>query len=285
MIMRRQSIPTGYVQEIRRWREERMRRLLASSGWLSLIAFGWLRVGANRVGRAADNDIVLEDGPAHVGVVTLDGCGDVHIRVDAGCHATLDDSPVHEAQLFDDVECANSPTLVRFGTMTLYVIGRDGRKGLRVKDDGALARKQFLGLDYFAIDPLWRLVADWVPLSTPRKLRITRRLGTVSVVDVPGKAEFELHGKRFELLPYLERPDGDLFFVLADQTSGKETYGNARFLYAAMPEDAKVILDFNKAHNPPSAFTSYANCPLAPAENTLALPITAGEMRYRGHHH
>jgi hypothetical protein len=85
------------------------------------------------------------------------------------------------------------------------------------------------------------------------------------------------------LSPYLEKPGGDFIFVLADETSGKETYDKARFLYASLPEDGKLVLDFNKAHNPPSAFTPYANCPLAPPENELALRVTAGEKRYRGH--
>ena len=71
-----------------------------------------------------------------------------------------------------------------------------------------------------------------------------------------------------------------LFLIFADATSGKETYGAARFLYAEMPRDGRIVLDFNKAYNPPCAFTPYATCPLAPPENRLDLRVTAGELKY-----
>ena len=68
------------------------------------------------------------------------------------------------------------------------------------------------------------------------------------------------------LRPYLETADAkELFYIFRDQTSAKETYGAGRFLYSAMPEDGQVVLDFNKAYNPPCAFTPYATCPLPPA--------------------
>jgi len=93
---------------------------------------------------------------------------------------------------------------------------------------------------------------------------------------------FEREGRRFEVYPVIEVPgDTQLFLIFADATSGKETYGAARFLYADMPRDGKIVLDFNKAYNPPCAFTPYATCPLAPPENRLALRVTAGELKYR----
>jgi uncharacterized protein (DUF1684 family) len=78
--------------------------------------------------------------------------------------------------------------------------------------------------------------------------------------------------------------DPELFIVFADRTSGKETSGAARFLYVDKPKDGKLIIDFNHAYNPPCAFTPYATCPLAPAQNRLDLRVTAGEKKYRGAH-
>jgi len=169
------------------------------------------------------------------------------------------------------------------------VIDRDGRKALRVKDAAAPTRTHFLGIDAYPIDPSWRIEADWVPFDPPQKLQIGSVIGTIEAVDVPGKAVFQRDGHRFELLPYQEEPGGELFFVIADRTSGKETYGAARFFYAALPtrgleQPGKVVLDFNKAYNPPCAFTAFATCPLAPAENRLDLAVTAGEKKYRGGH-
>jgi uncharacterized protein (DUF1684 family) len=50
-------------------------------------------------------------------------------------------------------------------------------------------------------------------------------------------------------------------------------------LYAPLPKNGEVILDFNQAFSPPCAFTPYAVCPLPPAQNRLALRIEAGEQR------
>ncbi|SFS01219.1 hypothetical protein SAMN05216570_1501 [Dyella sp. OK004] len=280
------SAPGHYSQEIQQWRDKRTANLTAPSGWLSLIGLEWLNEGDNRVGSAADNDIVLKAGPAHLGVVQLGKDGAVHIKLAADSGATVDGKPLPEATLIDDQHAGQAtPTTVAFGTANFYVIDRDGRKGLRVKDSAAETRANFLGIDYFPIDPSWRVVADWVPFDPPQKLEIGSVIGTIDKVDVPGKAVFKRDGHTFELLPYQEEPGGELFFVLADRTSGKETYGAARFLYAALPKDGKVVLDFNKAYNPPCAFTAFATCPLAPPENRLDVAITAGEKKYRGEHH
>ncbi|MBN8946418.1 DUF1684 domain-containing protein [Rhodanobacter sp. FW102-FHT14D06] len=280
-----------YTQQIEQWRAARVARLTAPTGWLSLIGLEWLNEGANRVGSAADNDIVLKAGPAHLGTVTLAPDGGLHLALDPASGATVDGKAVTEAALVDDMHAAADadPTTVRFGKASFYVIERDGRKALRVKDEDAESRRHFLGIDYFPIDDAWRIEADWVPFTPPHDLAMGSVIGTIDTVKVPGKAVFRRDGHTFELLPYQEEPGGELFFVLADRTSGKETYGAARFLYAALPaggldHPGKVVLDFNKAYNPPCAFTSFATCPLAPPENRLDVAITAGEKKYRGGH-
>ncbi|MGB3046730.1 DUF1684 domain-containing protein, partial [Dokdonella sp.] len=138
----------------------------------------------------------------------------------------------------------------------------------------------------YPVDPSWRIEAKWVAFDPPHTLEIPNVIGTLDRMPVPGKAIFERDGKAFELLPVLETEDADeLFFIIADKTSGKETYGAARFIYSAMPRDGKVVIDFNKAYNPPCAFTAFATCPLAPPENRLGVAVTAGEKKYRGSSH
>ena len=281
----------AYAQQIEQWRAGRVARLTAPTGWLSLIGLEWLQEGANRIGSAADNDIVLKAGPAHLGTVTLAPDGSLQLSLDPGGGATVDGRAVAEAVLVDDMHAAADaePTTVRFGEASFYVIERDGRKALRVKDANAETRRHFLGIDYFPVDASWRVEADWVPFVPPHDLEMGSVLGTIEKVKVPGKAVFQRDGHTYELMPYQEEPGGELFFVLADRTSGKETYGAARFLYAALPaggldHPGKLVLDFNKAYNPPCAFTSFATCPLAPPENRLDVAITAGEKKYRGGH-
>ena len=280
--------PSAYNDEILAWRAERVARLTAPSGWLSLIGLEWLRDGANRVGSAADNDIVLKAGPAHLGTVRLAADGRVRLELAPGSEATVDGRSVHDAVLLDDAHSA-TPSLVRFGAASFYVIDRDGRKGLRVKDPAAEARTHFAGITYYPIDPDWRIHAEWVPFHPAHDLEMGTAIGTIDKVKVPGKAVFRRDGRTFELLPYQEEPGGELFFVLADKTSGKETYGAARFLYAALPaggidRPGTVVLDFNRAYNPPCAFTPFATCPLAPPENRLDIAVTAGEKKYAGGH-
>jgi uncharacterized protein (DUF1684 family) len=279
-----------YTRQIEQWRADRVARLTAPDGWLSLIGLDWLHEGNNRIGSAADNDVVLQAGPAHLGTITLAADGSLRIVLDEAAGATIDGRSVPEAALVDDMHAgAAGPTLVRFGSASFYVIDRDGRKALRVKDPEAPTRAHFAGIDYFPIDPSWRIDADWVPFQPAHKLEIGSVIGTIDAVDVPGKAVFQRDGHTFELLPYQEEPGGELFFVIADRTSGKETYGAARFFYAALPkgglaQPGKVELDFNKAYNPPCAFTPFATCPLAPPENRLDVAVMAGEKKYRGGH-
>lgn len=278
------AVLSDFSQQTQNWQNKRLAGLTAPSGWLSLIGLEWLKEGPNRLGTAADNDIVLKAGPAHLGVVTLAKDGAMHIVLDKNSGATVDGKAVHEAKLIDDANAGDgAPTVVTFGSANFMVIERDGRKALRVRDSNAETRTHFVGLDYFPMDPSWRIVADWVPFNPPHELEIGSVLGTINKEQVPGKAVFHRDGHTYELMPIQEEPDS-LFFVIADRTSGKETYGAARFLYAELPKDGKVVLDFNRAYNPPCAFTPYATCPLAPPENRMDLAVTAGEKKYRGGH-
>lgn len=277
------KVPPNYVKEVEAWRSGRIERLTAPSGWLSLIGLHWLKEGKNTVGSGKDNDVVLSTGPARIGVISVKG-NEVSIELDPKSAATIDGSERNSARLVDDSQ--EKPTTVAFGTASFYLIDRGGRKGLRVKDSEAQTRKQFLGIDNYPIDPTWRVEAKWQAYTPPHTLDVPTVLGTVDKLPVPGKAVFERDGKTYELLPVLEEPDAkELFFIFADRTSGKSTYGAGRFVYADMPRDGKVVIDFNKSYNPPCAFTPHATCPLAPPENRLDLSIVAGEKKYRGSHH
>jgi uncharacterized protein (DUF1684 family) len=273
--------PAGsYESQIEAWRTQRVERLKAPNGWLSLIGLHWLKDGKNTVGAGKDNDIVLAAGPGHLGTITLTkGKATIDLIMRTG--ATIDGKPQKTAVLLDDTN--EKPTTVAFGSVSFYVIDRNGKKGLRVKDSNANTRTHFTGIEYYPIDTKWRVEATWVEYKPPHTLEIPNVLGQIDKMPVPGKAVFERDGKKYELLPVLEEPDAkELWFIFADKTSAKETYGGGRFLYTDMPKDGKLVIDFNKAYNPPCAFTPHATCPLAPSENRLAIPVPAGEKKY-GH--
>lgn len=278
------GVESDYSREIESWRNQRLERLQSPNGWLSLVGLEWLKPGISKVGSASDNDVVIASAPAHLGSIEWNG-DKVSITLDEASRATIDGKVLTSAELLDDAH--ENPTTIAFGSVSFYLIDRaGGKKGLRIKDSEAKTRSGFLGIDAYPVDPSWRVEAKWVAFDPPHTLEIPNVLGTIDKMPVPGKAVFEHGGTTFELLPVLESDDADeLFFIIADKTSGKETYGAARFVYSAMPKDGKVVIDFNKAYNPPCAFTPFATCPLAPPENRLGVAVTAGEKKYRSGHH
>jgi uncharacterized protein (DUF1684 family) len=150
---------------------------------------------------------------------------------------------------------------------------------VRMKDKDSARRRSFKGLRWYPVREEFRLAARWVPYATPKHIEIASVTGQVSPMPSPGYAEFELGGRTLRLEPVLEEPGAsELFFIFKDATAPKETYGAGRFLYAAMPKDGQVELDFNKAYSPPCAFTPYATCPLPPKQNRLSVRIEAGEL-------
>jgi hypothetical protein len=262
-------------------RTERVQRLTAADGWLTLIGLHWLSPGENTVGAAPDNALRLAAGPAHLGRVTLGSDGRVTLQLADEVAATIDGQAVRTGELRYGTA---KPTLVVAGTVSFFVIQRGDKIGLRVKDSAAVRRREFAGLDYFPTDPSWRIEAQWVAFPEPRQVPITNMLGQTAPAPVPGKAVFTREGRTYELLPIDEGPGEPLFFVLSDATSGEETYAAARFLYADRPRDGRIVLDFNRAENPPCAFTPFATCPLPPPENRLPVRVAAGEKNYRGAH-
>jgi uncharacterized protein (DUF1684 family) len=176
---------------------------------------------------------------------------------------------------------ADSADVAKVGRLSLFVIKRGEKYGIRLKDPESEYRREFHGIEVFPASAEYRVTAKWV--AEPAKIPILNVLGQTEEMKSPGYAVFRIHGQEYRLRPVLEADDAqELFFIFRDQTSAKETYGAGRFLYSEMPKDGHVVLDFNKAYNPPCAFTPYATCPLPPPENRLAVRIEAGEKKY-GH--
>ncbi|MEO6001839.1 MAG: DUF1684 domain-containing protein [Opitutus sp.] len=271
---------SGYVRAVTAARAERLQRLTKADGWLSLVGLYFLRAGENRIGTGAENAIVLSTGPAHLGTVTLEPDGSVYIAVNPGADVLVDGRQVLRAKLEEEGE--RNGTQVTSGSLSFFVIERGGRKALRIKDRNSARRHDFAGVDYFPIDPSWRIEAKWVDFDRSKEVTIANILGQEETALIPGKAVFEREGRTFELLPLVEGVDEPLLFVISDLTSEKETYAAARFVYADPPRGGKIILDFNEAVNPPCAFTPFATCPLPPKENRLPIAVNAGEKKYRG---
>lgn len=275
---------TEFDRVEREWRESRAKRITSPNGWLTLVGLAWLQPGENTLGSDPASEVRLPEGkaPAHAGTLVL-ADGKVTIKPAPNSGLTLNGAPVEERVLGDDMSDATD--VLKTGDVTFFVIRRGDRFGVRIKDPASPARTGFRGLEYFPAAARWRVTGKFVPYDKPKQVPIPTVLGTTDMMDAPGVVKFTLDGHDYSLAPVIEDPkDPSLFFIFKDETSGKETYGAGRFMYSEMPNDGKVVLDFNQAYNPPCAFTPYATCPLPPKENWLPFRVDAGEKAYAGGH-
>ena len=262
--------PAAHRAEVEEWRAGRYEALRRDHGWLTLSGLAWLKPGLNRAGSDPASDVVLPGGPAHAGTLTVAPDG-----VRASGSWLHEGRPVDDLPLVDDRE--GLQTVLELGSLRLCLIERGGRLALRTWDLDAPARRDFAGVDHWPVDPAWRLEARFEP--TPgRTLAVPDVLGTIEDGESPGDVAFEVDGATHRLQALPGGPTGELWLVFGDATNGHETYGGGRFLYTASPaDDGSVVVDFNRAYNPPCVFSPYATCPLPWPANVLPIRVEAGE--------
>jgi uncharacterized protein len=267
-----------YQREVEQWRARHQSEISKDFGWLTVVGLDWLREGDNRVGTEPSSEVPLPPGaaPQRVALISLRG-GQAVLHPAPGVALTLNGKPAAETTLREDDD------VLAINHLQFYLIRRGDRAGIRLKDNDSEARKHFQGLSWYPVDPSWRIPARFMAWPTQHSLTFHNTIGQQESEPSPGFATFQKDGREFRLEAMVD--EGKLFFVFRDQTSGKTTYGASRFLYAEPATNGVVMLDFNRAENPPCAFTAYATCPLPPPQNRLALPITAGEKKYAGGSH
>ena len=137
-------------------------------------------------------------------------------------------------------------------------------------------------LNYFDPDPAFRFEVRLRRYDNPESVIMTTSKGTRQLFNKVGFFEVGLAGENVRLQAYqsAERDDPHLFIPFRDSTSGKETYGAARYLDINVEHDDDYVLDFNLAYNPYCAYNDGYVCPLPPAENWLKSAIRAGERKY-----
>jgi uncharacterized protein (DUF1684 family) len=270
------------------WRAQHTADLLKPDGWLSLAGLEWLQPGDNPVGSASDNRIRLTAAPAHLAVLHLEGETVTLIPPPGGfpkkflvAGAPAKPQPLRAEANNDKV----SPHLT-IGTLNMYVIRREPRFALRIKDSHSAAITGFHELKWYAPDAAYQVTAKWIPYTPPKTISLATLIGTSYNQPVPGTTEFTLVGKIYRLEPVLEDPAvAKLFFILRDTTSSTTTYAACRFLYTGFPTNGldkpgELELDFNRLENPPCAYTPFSTCPLPPAGNRLPIALPVGEQRY-----
>jgi uncharacterized protein (DUF1684 family) len=290
----------AWQRDLLAWRAQHVADLMKPDGWLSLAGLEWLQPGDNSFGSATDNKIRLPAGnppagqgstsawPAHFGVLHLEGTT-VTLNAPPGGFPKdflIDGKPAQAQELHTDPDNDQHNPHLTIGTLNMYVIRREARFALRIKDSKSPALTGFHGLHWYDPNSQYRVAAKWVPFNPPKTVTLATLIGTTYEQPVPGGAEFALAGKAYRLEPVLEDPaEPKLFFILRDLTSKTTTYEACRFLYTAFPTNGldkpgELALDFNRLENPPCAYTPFATCPLPPQGNRLPIPLPVGEKRY-----
>ena len=265
--------------EILEWRDSRRASLMTPTGFLTLAGLFWLDADITTFGSAPDNDLEFPSAAdAYIGRFRLTAEG-VVMEPRAGVAVFSNDEPVGEILIADDT--TENPVMITHGSLAWTVIKRDGRYAVRLRDFDHAALESFPHLEYFPVDPSWRIEATLERYAEPQRVAASTVIeGLGWSPESPGVAVFEKDGETHRLEAYTSGER--LFFVFGDRTNGRETYPAGRFLYTAAPgEDGRIVLDFNRAYSPPCAFNDFSTCPVASPRNRLPIRIPAGELYNR----
>jgi uncharacterized protein (DUF1684 family) len=125
----------------------------------------------------------------------------------------------------------------------------------------------------------WILEAEFKPSLVPT-ITTTNVLGQTYQQPHPGKIVFKIDGKSYSLDVVDEGKEGEYHIVFGDATNGDATYASGRFIDIPKPDaNGMTKIDFNKAYNPPCAFSEFSTCPIPTKANTLPVAIKAGEKK------
>ena len=265
----------AYTASIKYFDSLRTNALTDKNGWLNLAGLYWLKQGDNTFGSAAANTLVFKhkNMPAVLGKFKVAG-NRVSFEFDKAVSKFPNDYS-EEMVLFDAT--SKTDTSIVFNQFMWSIIIREEKIGVRFRDLKNPALIAFKGNKRFAIDESWNINAKLLP-PNPSGLFITNVLGQTTAQDYAGKISFEYQGNNYVLDAISEGP-GDLFVIFGDATNGINTYHTGRYMYVPRPDkNGNTFIDFNKAFNPPCAYTPYATCPIPPQQNILPFKVTAGEL-------
>ena len=273
-----------YLVAYNEWKNNRINSLKGSDGWLNLAGLFWLKEGENRFGSESSNDIVFPPvAPCKIGMIIMKE-DRIRFIADQDAVVTHEGELIREMDLLTDV--SGNPTILRMDSLAWFIIKRGNRYGIRLRDYNHPNIKKLDSIPCFPPDLAWKVTATFTPFPQPLTIDVPNVIGLVEESPVPGVLTFLIGEQELKLYP-MGDPD-HLFLVFGDKTSGLETYGGGRFLSLDTPdEEGNYSIDFNRAYNPPCAFTPFATCPLPPKENILPIRIAAGEKNvegFGGHH-
>ena len=270
-----------YEADIAAFRHDRETTLKSDAGWLTIGGLWFLTQPQTTFGSDPLNDIVFPDSaPPRAGTFELRN-GRVSVRAAKGVTFVLDGKPLTSGELKPDFP-GPADRLSLGEHLQFWVHSSGGRLSIRLRDQNNVLRKEFTGLSWFPVNAAYRVEGTFTPYEKPKIVEVPTILGDIETAPIPGIVSFQLNGQEYRLEPFAEPGDEQFWFVFRDLTSQKDTYPAARFLYAPAPVNGRIVLDFNKAVNPPCAYNPYTTCPIPGEQNRLRTRIEAGEQNYGG---
>lgn len=146
----------------------------------------------------------------------------------------------------------------------------------------AVQKAAFKGLNYFEINPDYRIKASFEKAETAQYIELELNNNEKRRYQKKGHAIFTLgdQGQKLLVLQSMSPDDDELFIAFYDETSAFQTYGGGRYVHPEILPNGKIEIDFNKAYNPYCAYNHNYVCPLPPAENKITVKVEAGEKKY-----
>ena len=271
-----------YIAEIDNRHQLRIDSLKGVTGYLNLAGLFWLENEVNSFGSDSTNSIVFPDkAAADLGHIIMRN-DSLWIIQDENNAVKLSGGNDADTTLVFVEGSVN--VIMNSGDLHWFIIKRGVDYGIRLKDYAHPLLSTFSHIDNFPTDANWRLKATWEAYEAPKIVTVHNQVGMDLDMPVPGALNFEIAGEHYALEPIGSTEGESLFIMVYDKTSGDETYGSGRYIDVPMYNEAGITyIDFNKAYNPPCAFTDFATCLFPHKENRLPFRIEAGE-KYSGSH-
>ncbi len=267
-------VPTSEIREFEKWREKREASLRSETGYLALAGLYWLEEGSHTFGSNPSNDLIFPEDrfPATAGVLRL-SARKVFLEAAAGVQFLRGGEKFSSGIL--DFDPPQDRRIV-FDGASFWAIERAGQIGIRLRDPQNPILQNYRGTPTFPYQSSWEFKAKFHP--EPKDLLIPNILGSHFQEKSPGHLVFEYRSQRYRLEVSEQNKKGELFIVFGDETNGGESYGGGRFILVPAPNEAgETSIDFNRAYNPPCAYSPYTTCPKPPAQNILPFRVEAGE--------
>ena len=281
--------PSAYAAEIVKERREYNAQLRGPYSHLALVYRHYLESSTRvSIGSSPATGVRLEGrdiAPVHA-VIEGNSLTPTLRAQSPAALSTADDPPRRLAELL-----LKDGTQFRIGRFhLLYRLNPPWGRTLEVFDPEAPPFREFSGVEFFPVDPAYRISGEVIPHTPhakPERVVLLDSQGREQPWWLYGELRFRLQGvaSRLELYTLTLDPQEiqkeGFMLIFNDATSGKESFPGARYLYVEGKMAGAITVDFNRTFNPPCVYSPVYTCAFPRPQNRLAGAVRAGAKWYR----